>query len=158
MRVKFYVIDDTIAKDVNTTHRVYEHVVLYNPQETTSEASKVMLKDYLAKEENKANMNRAQATKNVRESEDFKKLRYELFDENKNQNGGKIICSYCHRECNRTHMHPHQATVDHLIPLSEGGDPFSRDNLVIACRKCNRAKRSQSVEKFTAKNKGRKSE
>jgi len=31
-------------------------------------------------------------------------------------------------------------TLDHLIPISKGGDYFSSDNLVTACLHCNNAK------------------
>lgn len=37
--------------------------------------------------------------------------------------------------------------IDHYIPLSRGGDNQD-DNLVTACRKCNRSKKNQTGEEF----------
>lgn len=37
--------------------------------------------------------------------------------------------------------------ADHIIPFSKGGTD-DMDNLVTACRKCNRQKRDKSVEEF----------
>ena len=43
--------------------------------------------------------------------------------------------------------HPHMATIEHLTPLSGGGDN-SRKNLVLACKRCNEAKQSMPEEEF----------
>ena len=36
--------------------------------------------------------------------------------------------------------HPMSAVVDHIIPVSKGGDPSALENLQLAHRKCNREK------------------
>lgn len=54
--------------------------------------------------------------------------------------GGR--CFYCESRLSRG-----EATADHRIPLSKGGTT-SRDNLVMACEPCNKAKGSMSVGKF----------
>jgi len=43
-------------------------------------------------------------------------------------------CHYCGCDCSD------DTTVDHVIPVSEGHDPFDRANLVVACRPCNSSK------------------
>jgi 5-methylcytosine-specific restriction endonuclease McrA len=40
------------------------------------------------------------------------------------------------------------ATIDHVIPLSKGGNKYDESNLVIACKTCNKKKGSMSVEEF----------
>lgn len=41
-------------------------------------------------------------------------------------------CVYCGRK--------DLLTLDHLVPISKGGDRFAEDNLVTACLYCNNAK------------------
>ena len=41
-------------------------------------------------------------------------------------------------------MWPRDRTVEHLLPRSRGGRTTD-DNLVVACRRCNRARRSRPV-------------
>lgn len=36
-------------------------------------------------------------------------------------------------------------TVDHVVPLSKGGEPFNLDNLVACCSRCNSKKRDKSA-------------
>lgn len=43
-------------------------------------------------------------------------------------------CYYCNREAN---------TVDHLIALANGGDPFDVSNLVACCAECNSTKQDK---------------
>lgn len=52
------------------------------------------------------------------------------------------ICGICGKPVDKKLKYPHpmSATVDHIIPLSKGGDPTSFDNLQLAHFKCNRAK------------------
>jgi 5-methylcytosine-specific restriction endonuclease McrA len=40
------------------------------------------------------------------------------------------------------------ATLDHVKPLSKGGERFHSSNLVIACYRCNSRKKDLSVEEF----------
>ena len=34
-------------------------------------------------------------------------------------------------------------TVDHIIPISRGGEPHARDNLTVLCHACNAAKKDR---------------
>ncbi len=53
-------------------------------------------------------------------------------------------CFYCGCDLLFTKKdHPHQRTVDHVIPESAGGDRF-----VDACRACNTLKGDNSIEEF----------
>ncbi|ABP87958.1 HNH endonuclease [Synechococcus phage Syn5] len=49
-------------------------------------------------------------------------------------------CTYCGSS--------HNLTIDHIHPRSKGGDRWSASNCTTACRCCNRAKGSMSVEEF----------
>jgi 5-methylcytosine-specific restriction endonuclease McrA len=50
-------------------------------------------------------------------------------------------CFYC--------MQP-ATTVDHVIPIKDGGDPLAYDNLVSCCSSCNSRKGSRSQGSFLA--------
>ncbi len=150
VKLKFYVDTDLVPRDENTAHRVYFHRVFTNTPMRGSAGEMVLLKAQLLEEETAASLARASKTKNVRESEEYRSLRSQMFKENQVKNGGKIICGYCGRVCNRTHMDAHQATIDHIVPLSENGAELDRENLLVCCRTCNRAKRyfEGSVEEY----------
>jgi HNH endonuclease len=51
-------------------------------------------------------------------------------------------CVWCSREA-----WPRDRTVEHLLPRSRGGTDAA-DNLLPACRSCNRARRSQSAAAY----------
>lgn len=64
---------------------------------------------------------------------------------------GRGRCCYCEREVN-----PHRnakkqagtdATIEHLIPVSKGGDD-SRENLKLACMRCNNLRGTVSADWF----------
>lgn len=50
-------------------------------------------------------------------------------------------CAYC--GCDFVPL-----TLEHIVPLSKGGDPYRLDNLVVACIHCNQAKGSYSWQQF----------
>ena len=52
------------------------------------------------------------------------------------------VCAICGGPVDKTlpARHPMSAQVDHIIPVSKGGDPSAMDNLQLTHRKCNRAK------------------
>ena len=45
------------------------------------------------------------------------------------------ICAYCGQEAN---------TVDHVVALAKGGQPYDMENLVACCSRCNSRKRDKS--------------
>lgn len=47
----------------------------------------------------------------------------------------EYTCKICGCE-----LHGFDCTVDHIVPLAQGGDPFDMNNLQAACRSCNSAK------------------
>ena len=49
-------------------------------------------------------------------------------------------CAYCKR-----HLFPEQATLDHILPLTRGGN-HSDDNLVLSCQPCNASKADRELE------------
>ncbi len=61
-----------------------------------------------------------------------------------------LKCFYCNKGNLklRTTKKGEQATVDHYIPKSIGGDQFSASNFVVCCHSCNRAKGSKTPEEF----------
>jgi hypothetical protein len=44
-------------------------------------------------------------------------------------------CQYC-----GIHAAPPELTIDHVIPVSRGGNPSSWENQVVACKRCNSRK------------------
>jgi len=63
---------------------------------------------------------------------------------------GSLICRYCGKrdllkEVPDKSKRAMQATLDHIVPLSKGGDKFSKDNIVIACYPCNSKKKNNPM-------------
>ncbi len=54
----------------------------------------------------------------------------------------QTVCGICGKPVDFDFKFPHplSPTVDHIIPVSKGGDPSSLDNLQLAHRWCNRQK------------------
>ena len=50
-------------------------------------------------------------------------------------------CYYCGQDATQ---------VDHVIPIANGGDPMSLDNLVAACKRCNLSKGKKPQGVFLA--------
>lgn len=61
-------------------------------------------------------------------------------DEGFTKQGGR--CAYC-----KTPLTRKQATADHRVPISKGGST-SKDNIIMSCEPCNKAKSSMSEAKF----------
>ncbi len=66
---------------------------------------------------------------------------------------GKLTCAYCSLTNLQLEGGDAQkskiATVDHVVPKSEGGDEFSLENFAVCCWSCNRKKGSESADDFT---------
>ncbi len=58
------------------------------------------------------------------------------------------VCALCGRPVNfdKVFPDPSSPTVDHIIPISKGGDPASLENLQLAHLQCNRIKSSKLVD------------
>ncbi len=54
----------------------------------------------------------------------------------------QTVCGICGREVDKSLKFPHplSATVDHIIPISQGGHPSDIENLQLAHLSCNQAK------------------
>jgi len=63
---------------------------------------------------------------------------------------GPLTCFYCDKSDLKIKVSKRgeQVTVDHYIPKSGGGDPFSASNFVVCCHSCNQKKASMSPEEF----------
>ena len=63
---------------------------------------------------------------------------------------GKLSCFYCQKNDLKvkTKKRSEQATVDHYIPKSGGGDPFSSSNFVVCCHSCNQRKGNTTPSEF----------
>lgn len=62
----------------------------------------------------------------------------------------KLACYYCNNsklklKSNKRHE---QATVDHIIPKSIGGDAFDQNNFVVCCNACNKKKSNMNADNF----------
>ena len=67
-------------------------------------------------------------------------------------NGGILKCHYCPKEgldiggrstpqeLAKNNKNKNLATIDHVIPLSKGGERYNEKNLVVSCKKCNQKK------------------
>jgi 5-methylcytosine-specific restriction endonuclease McrA len=74
------------------------------------------------------------------------------------QHDGDLHCHYCgtghlnpgHKHSNTNNKIPNLATIDHKIPLSQGGPRLDPLNCVVACRRCNKLKGVMSYESFLA--------
>jgi len=56
------------------------------------------------------------------------------------------LCAYC-----AARGRPEAATtVDHIVPVTRGGDFWSMDNLAPACANCNYSKRDMTAAEFMA--------
>lgn len=62
-------------------------------------------------------------------------------------------CFYCGRQVNPprgSRPEPHDASIDHVVPLSRGG-LHAMSNIVIACRLCNQMKGNFAIETWLAR-------
>ena len=74
---------------------------------------------------------------------------------------GDLVCHYCgkvHLEIGGrrpedngpNNKNPNLATIDHVVPLSKGGNKYDESNLVVACKKCNKKKAAKDVNEFVS--------
>lgn len=63
---------------------------------------------------------------------------------------GSLCCYYCLKDGLKlkSKKRHEQATVDHIIAKSLGGDQFSHANFVVCCDSCNRRKGTMSPQEF----------
>lgn len=89
-------------------------------------------------------LNRSLAKQELQERLQF---RSEVFAERSDPNLG-LVCVYCgkphlvesvHDNRGRAKLH-FLATLDHVLAVSNGGEVFDRDNVVVSCFPCNQAK------------------
>lgn len=61
-----------------------------------------------------------------------------------------LMCHYCRKGPLRKQSDDENnlATLDHVKPISKGGDRFHSSNIVIACFSCNSRKKDMDVEEF----------
>lgn len=78
--------------------------------------------------------------------------RQALFEAIFARDGGR--CVYCGVRTLRPgpglHRAGDRATLDHLVPKSQGG-PLTAANVVLACRACNNARGTEDAEAFRAR-------
>ena len=62
----------------------------------------------------------------------------------------KLECFYCGKGPLKKQSNDHNniATLDHVKPLSKGGNRFHSSNIVIACHSCNSRKKDLDVKDF----------
>ena len=67
---------------------------------------------------------------------------------------GSLTCAYCTKpnlviELGGMKVSSNiKANIDHIVPISKGGDLFNPENIAVCCGKCNSRKSSMSVEDF----------
>ncbi len=59
------------------------------------------------------------------------------------------VCALCGKPVDKTLKPPHPLSpaIDHIIPVSKGGHPSSRENLQLTHRCCNRQKSDKLLER-----------
>lgn len=64
------------------------------------------------------------------------------------------VCAICGLPVDKSLKSPHplSPSVDHIIPISKGGDPAALDNLQLAHRTCNRMKSDKLLRPVEKKN------
>ena len=62
--------------------------------------------------------------------------------------GSQTNCAICGRavDFDKKFPDPWSPTLDHIIPISKGGDPAALENLQLAHLQCNRIKASKIIE------------
>ncbi len=77
--------------------------------------------------------------------------RLKLFETIFSRDGGR--CAYCgvdtHRLAKGLSRSPNLATLDHVLPRSQGG-PLNAANLVLACQSCNNQRGVMDAQEFCA--------
>jgi 5-methylcytosine-specific restriction endonuclease McrA len=67
---------------------------------------------------------------------------------------GILCCTYCNKKGLIIELegmkvaNGSKATIDHIVPISKGGDLFNYENLCVACGSCNGKKGDKPVEEF----------
>ena len=61
-----------------------------------------------------------------------------------------FVCEYCGRPDlhNSKFNNDWLVTLDHIMPLSKGGEMFERSNLAVCCNLCNKVKKAFSLKEF----------
>lgn len=67
---------------------------------------------------------------------------------------GKLFCIYCQRDLKiyvdkTMKMPPDMATIEHLVPTSQGGLKYHESNFACACNSCNNKRGVQPIFKIT---------
>lgn len=146
VRLKFYINTQEIVREQEAALKgVYTQSVDFSDSPLEgSKGEMLLLKMKLLMLE----AQNPQKTKKVRSSTEYYNARQEAVRLNKLKYDGKIVCEYCKNTCNDDRDSLLRYTVDHVVPLSEGGDGADQENLKIACRFCNRLKGSLSEEAY----------
>lgn len=68
---------------------------------------------------------------------------------------GKFYCFYCGKGPLKKEIYPSKktnyinlATLDHVVPVSKGGEEYSEKNLLLACGFCNNKKGNKNFNDF----------
>lgn len=133
----------------NTGSTSYTHTILPDQPCSKSYASLVLLQDDLLKQDVDYLNEQFYRVRLISLSRSF------LY--NVQQRYGKLCCTYCQRwglviEFDGMSVpHHKKATIDHVVPISHGADPFDESNLVVACQKCNGKKSNLTLSVFLSK-------
>lgn len=67
---------------------------------------------------------------------------------------GSLFCVYCDKPDLIIELegmsvpNEYKATLDHIVPVSEGGEVFDINNVICSCGTCNKRKDSKSLDEF----------
>lgn len=121
-------------------NRKYEyHVISYFDVDIQSMAASLLLRNqYVMQDTSHCNSSGKMSKAS------FSRLKIQVFEECRLLHDGKLICSYCKRNDLNTDYKKRNkeklATIDHIIPISAGGEFLNKNNMCIACFPCNNKK------------------
>lgn len=125
----------------------HKHLIYVDDPNIKSYSSYVLLKDYFHN-----------LDVDVEKLDRFKRIKYSRNYLNTVLKTKKVLkCTYCGKmhlkieEENMRVSHHIKATIDHVVPLSKGGDIFDTFNIVVSCSTCNAKKGNMPLFEFLDK-------
>lgn len=136
----------TFAKKSSSGHIVVKTDIYFAPSSAKTLASLILMnKEYALQDED--------FLKSMEYT--YKKINFSRETLSEWQNKiGNLFCVYCKKQDliieleGMSVSNNIKATIDHVVPISEGGDVFNIENVVCACGKCNTKKGSKSLDDY----------
>lgn len=130
----------------------------YMNEEEKAENRQRSINGQIIADKRKKKERRFKRAEKFRELAKYFAFRKEFLTEEKEANNGVLQCTYCDRDdlvigntemnnSNSNNKIPNLATIDHIHPLSKGGEKYNKENCCVSCKKCNRKKGNKILDK-----------